>query len=83
MAQAPCTTLIQPLTTLLPREKVAQEAQRLGVVVRRRTVDIYTLVWTLVFGFQEGSHRSIAALHWAYQKAAQHHLSRSSFYEGY
>ncbi len=80
MAQAPCTTLIQPLTTLLPREKVAQEAQRLGVVVRRRTVDIYTLVWTLVLGFQEGSHRSIAALHWAYQKAAQHHLSRSSFY---
>lgn len=75
------TTLTQPLTTLLPKENIEQEAQRLGVVVRRRIVDIHALVWTLVLGFQTGSHRSIAALHWAYQKAAQHRLSRSSFYE--
>lgn len=81
MAHTPSTTITEPLTTLLPREKVEQEAQRLGVVVRQRTVDIYALVWTLVLAFQEGSHRSIAALQWAYQKAAQHPLSRSSFYD--
>jgi IS4 transposase len=44
-------------------------------------VHIHTLVWTLVLGFQEGARRSIATLHWAYQKATGHHLSRSSFYE--
>jgi len=81
LAQTPSTTLTQPLTTLLPREKIEQEAHRLGVVVRRRTVDIYALVWTLALGFQEGSRRSIATLHWAYQKATGHSLSRSSFYE--
>ena len=81
MAQALSTTLTQPLTTLLPQEKVEQEAHRLGVVVRRRTVPIHALVWTLVLGFQEGSRRSIATLHWAYQKATGHYLSRSSFYE--
>jgi len=81
MAQATSTTLTQPLTTLLPQKKVEQEAQRLGVVVRRRTVDIHALVWTLVLGFQEGARRSIATLYWAYQKATGHHLSRSSFYD--
>lgn len=81
MAQAPSTILTRPLTTLLPQGKVELEAQRLGVVVRRRTVHIHTLVWTLVLGFQEGARRSIATLHWAYQKATGHHLSRSSFYE--
>ena len=81
MAQAPSITLTQPLTTLLPRERVEQEARRLGVVARRRAVDIHALVCTLVLGFQEGARRSIAALHWAYQKATGHHLSRSSFYD--
>jgi len=55
MIHTSSTTLIQPLTTLLPREKTEQEAQRLGVVVRRRIVDIHALVWTLVLGFQTGS----------------------------
>ena len=41
-------TLTQPLTTLLPKENIEQEAQWLGVVVRRRIVDIHALVWTLV-----------------------------------
>lgn len=81
MAQAFSTILTRPLTTLLPQEKVEQEAQRLGVVVRRRTVQIHPLVWTLVLGFQEGAGRSIATLHWAYQKATGRCLSRSSFYE--
>ena len=81
MAQAPSTILTRPLTTLLPQGKVELEAQRLGVVVRRRSVQIHTLVWTLVLGFQEGARRSIATLHWAYQKATGHHLSRSAFYE--
>lgn len=75
------TTLTQPLIVLLPREKIEQEAQRLGVVVRRRIVDIHALVWTLVLGFQTGSRRTISALHWTYQKATGHSLSRSSFYE--
>ncbi len=81
MSHTSSTTLTQPLTTLLPKEKIEQEAHRLGVVVRRRIVDIHFLVWTLVLGFQTGSHRSIAALHWAYQKTTQHRIARSSFYE--
>jgi IS4 transposase len=81
MAQPSSITLTQPLTTLLPREQIEQEAQRLGVVVRRRVADIYVLVCTLVLGFQEGSHRSIAALHWAYQEATGHYLARSAFYD--
>ena len=62
MTQTPASTLTQPLTTLLPKEKVQEEARRLGVVVRQRTVNIYALVWTLVLGFQTGSQRTIAAL---------------------
>ena len=75
------TTLTQPLIAVLPREKIEQEAQRLGVVVRRRIVDIHALVWTLVLGFQTGSRRTISTLHWTYQKATGHRLSRSSFYD--
>ena len=45
------------------KEKIEQEAQRLGVVVRQCIVDIHTLVWTLVLGFQTGSRRFIATLH--------------------
>ena len=81
MAQATSITLTQPLSTLLPREQIEEEARRLGVVVRRRTVDIHALVWTLVLGFQEGARRSISSLHWAYRKATGQTLSRSSFYD--
>ena len=81
MTENPSPTLTQPLATLLPREQVEQEAKRLGVVVRQRTVNVYALVWTLVLGFQTGSQRTITALQWAYQKAAEHTLSRSSFYD--
>ncbi len=81
MTQTPASTLTQPLTTLLPKEKVQEEARRLGVVVRQRTVNIYALVWTLVLGFQTGSQRTIVALQWAYQEAADHTMSRSSFYQ--
>jgi hypothetical protein len=59
MTQTSSTTLTQPLTTLLPREHIEEEAKRLGVVVRQPTVDIYALVWTLVLGFQTGSQRTI------------------------
>lgn len=78
MAQVTSITLTQSLTSLLFRPKVEQEAQRLGVVVRRRTVDIYALVWTLVPGLQEDPSRFIATLQWAYEKVAPQHLSRSS-----
>jgi putative transposase len=81
MAQTTSITLTQPLSTLLPREKIEEEAQQLGVVVRRRAVDIHALVWTLILGFQEGTRRSIVALHWAYQKATGQSLARSSFYD--
>jgi IS4 transposase len=75
------TTLTQPLAILLPKEKIEEEALRLGVVVRQRVVDVYALVWTLVLGFQTGSRRSIGALHRTYRKTTGQRLSRSSFYD--
>jgi len=50
MTQTSSTTLTQPLATLLPREHVQQEAKRLSVVLRQRTVNIYALVWIRSYG---------------------------------
>ena len=81
MTQTSSTTPTDALIALLPREEVMQEAQRLGVLVRRRVVDIYALTWTLVMPFQEGSRGTISSLHRAYQSTTKQILSRSSFYE--
>ena len=81
MAQVSSSTLTDSLTTLLPHATIDREAVRHGVIIRQRTVEIPALVWTLVLGFQEGSHRSIAALHWAYERATGCTLARSSFYD--
>lgn len=44
-------------------------ARERGAVVRQRKVDIVALFWTVVLGFGEGRHRSLAGLRRAYQRA--------------
>ncbi len=77
------TPLLSPLTTLLSRDLVEGEGQRLGVFKRApRKVDLYILVWTLILGLPAGSKkRTLDGLRVAYQEATGHTLARSSFYD--
>jgi len=70
------------LTTLLSREHVETEAQRVGVFQRKpRKMDVYLLVWTLILGLPKSSKkRSLDSLRVAYQEATDDTLARSSFY---
>jgi len=71
----------EALASSLPQDHVEATARRLGVVKRKRKVDIVALVWTLVLGFQAGTQRTIDALRTTYQKATGDTLERSSFYD--
>ena len=75
------TTRTGRLATLCPRDIVEEPARRLGVVERRRKVDVYALVWALVLGFQAGSEQTLEALRTAYQRAARHSLARSALHD--
>lgn len=83
MACSNPTPLLDPLTTLLSREQVEAEAQRVGVFQRKpRKIDVYLLVWTLILGLPKGSKtRSLDSLRVAYEEAVGDTLARSSFYE--
>lgn len=80
MARNQDTTLLKAMTSIINRTHVENEARRLGVVRRKRTVDIYVLVWTLVLGFQEGAARTIASLRQAYGRRTGDNLVPSAFY---
>ena len=68
------------LTTALPRRRIRDLARRLGVVRRRRKVDIVALVYTLVLGFSAGNRRSLTDLRRRYLRATGVRLAPSSFH---
>ena len=48
---------------------------------RKRKIDVFLLVWTLVLGFQVGSERTLTGLRLVYQRAAGHSIARSAFHD--
>lgn len=81
MALPKTTPVTSPLHKVLGRRAVTQLAEELGVIHRKRKVDPFILVWTLVLGFQVGSARTIEGLRQVYQRASGEGLVRSSFYD--
>ena len=81
MAHDDHTLISDALARVLPAERVRRLASALGVVRRARKVDIVSLVWTLVLGFQVGHERSLVGLRQAYEKLAEHTLVASGFYK--
>lgn len=56
-------------------------AEKLGVVRRRRKLDVVCFVWTLIMGFGAGSKRTIASLRRTYQVMSGHRIARSAFFD--
>ena len=50
------------LTTLISPRRVRALARELGVVRRRRKVDVVALVYSVVLGFASGNRRTLAGL---------------------
>lgn len=71
----------QYLANLICDPVIEAYAQKLGVVERRRKIDVVCLVWTLILGFSSGSRRTLASLRRAYQAASGHLVAPSSFYD--
>lgn len=81
MARAPKgTALLAALATIIVPDRVETLARELGVVERRRKVDVAALVWTLVLAFESATGRTIESMRQAYEKASGQSLVRSSFY---
>ena len=59
VAQRRSDHIQQALTSVLPRQRIGDMARRLGVVQRRRKLDIVALVYSLVLGFASGDRRSL------------------------
>jgi IS4 transposase len=81
MARGHGIALRQQLTSLLPAARIRARARDMGVVVRRRRVDMVAFVWTLVLGFGGGSERTIAGLRRAFGRATGVRLVPSAFYD--
>jgi putative transposase len=81
MARIKQSSLIDPLVKILPRAMVEAEAKRLGVVKRKRKVDIWALVCTLVLGFQEGTERTLVGLKQSLTRETGTSLVRSAFHK--
>jgi DDE family transposase len=69
------------LTSLIPPRRIRRLARELGALRRRRKVDVVALVYSLALGFASGSHRTIAGLRRAYERATSSYLAPSAFYD--
>ena len=69
MATREDTSLRRSLTSLVPPKRIRSLASELGVVQRRRKVDVVALVYALALGFSVGARRSLAGLRRAYERA--------------
>jgi hypothetical protein len=65
---------------LLPRRRIVRLAAKLGVVRRRRKLDIVALVHCLVLGFSAGERRTLTGLRRAYVRTTGTRLAPSSFH---
>jgi len=73
--------IFRELTSVIPRGRVRRRARELGVVKRRRKVDVVALVNSLVLGFDGGKERTIAGLRRAYERSTGTTLAPSAFYD--
>ena len=81
MAQLRDSQIRRSLTTLIAPRRVRALARELGVVRRRRKVDVVALVYALVLGYAASAQRSLAGLRRAYQQATARRLAPSAFYD--
>lgn len=80
MARPTDSPISTALTRLLPRRRVRDLAKQIGVVHRRRKLDIVALVYSLVLGFSVGERRTLSGLRRAYLRATGSRLAPSSFH---
>ena len=81
MARARDSQIRRSLTTLISPRRVRSLARELGVVRRRRKVDVVALVYSLVLGFASGNRRTLAGLRRAYERVTGTSLVASAFYD--
>jgi putative transposase len=80
MARPTDSHITTALTSLLPRRRIRTLARRLGVVQRRRKLDIVALVYSLVLGFSVGERRTLSGLRRTYLRATGSRMAPSSFH---
>jgi len=81
MARKRSSHIREALTSLISPQFIRRRARALGVVQRKRRVDIVALVYTLVLGFDRGARRSLASLRRAFAVATGVTLAPSAFYD--
>ena len=81
MARAPGSHIRNALTSILSPQLIRGMAARLGVVKRRRKVDVVALVSALVLGADRGATRSLASLRRTYELSTGTRLAASAFYD--
>ena len=81
MARQENSAVRDALTSLMSPQLIRRRASALGAVKRRRKVDIVSLVYTLVLGFDRGAGRTLASLRRAYVSTAGVTLAPSAFYD--
>ena len=69
MARPAASHIYSSLTSVLPRRRIRDLARQLGVVRRRRKLDIVAFVYSLVLGFGDGDRRTLSGLRRAYLRA--------------
>ena len=80
MAQFDNSHISNLLAITLPDGLMEKLAEITGAVQRDRKIDIVTLVWTLVLGFDAGTKRSLASLRRKFQQHSGLSIARSSFH---
>jgi len=80
VAQRKPTQISRSLTSVLPRQRIRQLSRQLGVVQRRRKLDVVAFVYSLVLGFTSGDRRTLNGLRRAYLRATGVRLAPSSFH---
>ena len=81
MAKIEHTEILQHLATLLDSNWIEQRACELGVVKRRRKIDLVALIWTLVLGFKEDEQRSLNGLRKRFMNSTRQTIAASSWRE--
>lgn len=79
MARRRQSHIRREVTSLISPQLIRARAKKLGVVKRRRKVDIAAFVYTLVLGFAGGPRRTLSGLRRAYTMATGTTLASSAF----
>jgi hypothetical protein len=72
MARTAESHIRNALTRVLSPQSIRARASALGVVKRRRKIDIVALVYTLVLGSERGAVRTLASLRRSYEDDRNH-----------